>query len=111
MQLYKGWLGDGSVAVIKCVQIKQRHLPQHLMQNMEAVSKLRHRHLISVLGHCVVSYDEHPNTTSNVFVVLELEHISNGNLRDYLAGKVNRMEKVVICCRCCNCHCESATAV
>ncbi|XVE91440.1 hypothetical protein REPUB_Repub01dG0009900 [Reevesia pubescens] len=81
-QLYKGWLVDGSVVVVKCLKLKQKHLPQNLMQHMEVLSKLRHRHLVSVLGHCIVTYQDHPNTASTLFVVFE--HISNGSLRDYL---------------------------
>ncbi|GMJ13459.1 hypothetical protein like AT1G14390 [Hibiscus trionum] len=81
-QLYKGWLVDGSVVVVKCLKLKQKHAPQNLMQHMEVLSKLRHRHLVSVLGHCVVTYQDHPNIASTVFVVFE--HISNGSLRDYL---------------------------
>ncbi|KAL4278154.1 hypothetical protein GQ457_03G012100 [Hibiscus cannabinus] len=81
-QLYKGWLADGSVVVVKCLKLKQKHATQNLMQQMEVLSKLRHRHLVSVLGHCIVTYQDHPNIASTVFVVFE--HISNGSLRDYL---------------------------
>lgn len=86
LQLYKGWLRDGSVVLVKCLKLKQKLLPQSLMQHMEVLSKLRHRHLVSILGHCVVTYQDHPNTASTtVFVVVE--HVSNGSLRDYLKGK------------------------
>ena len=51
---------------------------------MEVISKLRHRHLVSVLGHCIVSYTDHPNSGSTVFVVLE--NVANGSLRDHLTG-------------------------
>ncbi|KAK1425797.1 hypothetical protein QVD17_21157 [Tagetes erecta] len=81
-QLYKGWLRDGSTVLIKCLKFKQKHTPQTLQQHMEVVSKLRHRHLVSVLGHCIVSYVDHPNSGSTVFVVLE--NVSNGSLRDHL---------------------------
>ncbi|KAL5761846.1 hypothetical protein ACOSP7_018110 [Xanthoceras sorbifolium] len=81
-QLYRGWVRDGSIVLVKCMKLKQRHQPQSLMQHMEVLSKLRHRHLVSVLGHCVVTYQDHPNTASTAFIVLE--HISNGSLRDYL---------------------------
>lgn len=81
-QLYRGWLSDGSVVVVKCLKLKQKNLQQTLMQDLEVLSKLRHRHLASVLGHCVVTYQDHPNSTSTVFVVLE--HVSNGSLQDYL---------------------------
>ncbi|XP_039029020.1 probable LRR receptor-like serine/threonine-protein kinase At1g14390 isoform X2 [Hibiscus syriacus] len=81
-QLYKGWLVDGSVVVVKCLKLKQKHAPQNLMQHMEVLSKLRHRHLVSVLGHCIVTYQDHPNIASTVFIVFE--HISNRSLKDYL---------------------------
>lgn len=81
-QLYKGWLRDGSVVLVKCLKLKQKHSAQTLQQHMEAISKLRHRHLVSVLGHCIVSYQDHPSSTSTVFIVLE--NIANGSLRDHL---------------------------
>lgn len=87
LQLYKGWLRDGSAVVVKCLKLKQKHLAQSMMQSLEtALSKLRHRHLVSVLGHCIVTYQDHPHASiCTVFIVLE--HISNGSLRDYLTGK------------------------
>ncbi|XP_031401283.1 probable LRR receptor-like serine/threonine-protein kinase At1g14390 [Punica granatum] len=81
-QMYKGWLRDGSVVLVKCLKIKQRHLPQNLNQQMEILSKLRHRHLVSILGHCIVTYQDHPNISSTVFILLE--YVSNGSLKDYL---------------------------
>ncbi|KAJ9563754.1 hypothetical protein OSB04_008914 [Centaurea solstitialis] len=81
-QLYKGWLRDGSMVLIKCLKLKQKHSTQTVQQHMEVISKLRHRHLVSVLGHCIVSYTDHPNSGSTVFVVLE--NVSNGSLRDHL---------------------------
>lgn len=76
------------MVLIKCVKLKQKNLPQSLVQHMELLSKLRHLHLVSVLGHCIVTFQDHPTTASTVFVVLE--HISNGSLQDHLTGKSNR---------------------
>lgn len=60
------------------------------MQNIEeTLSKLRHRHLVSVLGHCIVTLQDHPNTATTVFVVLE--HISNGSLAEYVTGKAREL--------------------
>ncbi|XP_048226394.1 probable LRR receptor-like serine/threonine-protein kinase At1g14390 [Ricinus communis] len=84
-QLYKGWLRDGAVVLVKCVKLKQKNLPQSLVQHMEVLSKLRHLHLVSVLGHCIVTYQDHPRTATTVFVVLE--HVSNGSLSDYLTDR------------------------
>ncbi|KAH0991474.1 hypothetical protein GBA52_002957 [Prunus armeniaca] len=81
-QVYKGWLRDGLLVQVKCVKLKQKQLPQNLNQSMEALSKLRHRHLVSLLGHCTVTCQDHPTTASTVFIVLE--NISNGSLVDHL---------------------------
>lgn len=81
-QMYKGWLRDGSTVVVKCLKVKQKHSPQALKQHTEMISKLRHRHLVSVLGHCTVTYLDHPSTESTVFIVLE--YVGKGSLRDHL---------------------------
>ncbi|CAB4292322.1 unnamed protein product [Prunus armeniaca] len=70
-------MGEGSQGL-------QKQLPQNLDQSMEALPKLRHRHLVSLLGHCTVTYQDHPIAARNVFIVLE--NISNGSLVDHLTG-------------------------
>ncbi|KAF8399429.1 hypothetical protein HHK36_015294 [Tetracentron sinense] len=86
-QLYKAWLRDGSMVLVRCLKLKQRYSPQSLLQHMEVVSKLRHRHLVSILGHCIVTYQDHPNAASTLFLVFE--YVSNGALRSHLTGKLN----------------------
>nr|XP_011463085.1 PREDICTED: probable LRR receptor-like serine/threonine-protein kinase At1g14390 [Fragaria vesca subsp. vesca] len=81
-QVYRGWVRDGAGVLVKCVKLKQKNMPQNLVQNVEALSKLRHKHLVSVLGHCTVTFQDPPNTVTTVFIVLE--NISNGSLRDHL---------------------------
>lgn len=78
------------MVLVKCLKLKQKHSPQILQQHMEMISKLRHRHLVSVLGHCVVTYQDHPNTASTVFIVLE--NVVNGSLKDHLSGKLLRVD-------------------
>ncbi|KAH1053776.1 hypothetical protein AAZX31_08G287600 [Glycine max] len=91
-QLYKGWLRDGSVVLVNCVKIKQKGLPHSIMQQVEVLHNLRHRHMVSVLGHCVITEQEHPQTTSTVFIVFE--YISNVSLRDQLSdGRKREMLK------------------
>lgn len=84
-QLYKGWLRDGSKVMVNCVQLKQKSLLKNSVQCLKVLPCLRHRHLVSVLGHCVVTYSERPQTTSMIFIVFE--HITNVSLRDHLTGK------------------------
>ncbi|XP_078432208.1 putative LRR receptor-like serine/threonine-protein kinase At1g14390 [Wolffia australiana] len=73
-ETYNGRLEDGSNVVIKRLKLKQKHSSQSLGQFIDAVAKLRHRYVVSVLGHCVA--DE--------AVYLVFEAISNGNLRTHM---------------------------
>ncbi|CAL5415614.1 unnamed protein product [Camellia sinensis] len=85
----RGWLRDGLICLVKCLKLKQKHSQQSLQQHVEVISKLRHRHLVSVLGHCIVTYqNHHPNAASTVFIVLE--HVANGSLRDHLTDWIKR---------------------
>ncbi|CAN8293534.1 unnamed protein product [Cochlearia groenlandica] len=83
-QLYKGSLREGIAVTVRCIKLKQKSFStQNLAQQMEVLSKLRHMHLVSVLGHCIVTnQDHHPYAGSTIFIVQE--YISNGSLRDYL---------------------------
>lgn len=92
MQVYKGRLSDGTVALVKCLKLKQKHIVQSLIQSIEdSLSKLRHRHMVSVLGHCIVTYQDHPNTATTVFVVLE--NVTK-SLSDYVTGKGSEPYKI-----------------
>lgn len=91
-QIYKGWLRDGSLVLINCIKIKQKGLPHSIMQHLDALQNLRHRHMVSVLGHCVITHQDPPQVTCTVFIVLE--YISNVSLRDQLTdGKKKDMLK------------------
>ncbi|KAL5553915.1 hypothetical protein UlMin_041316 [Ulmus minor] len=82
-KVYKGWLSDGSAVQVKCLKLKQKHMAQSLVQSIEvALSKLRHRQLVSVLGNCIVTNQDHPNSATTLFVVLE--HVSNETLSNYV---------------------------
>ncbi|CAN6885330.1 unnamed protein product [Brassica oleracea var. botrytis] len=90
-QLYKGCLREGIAVTVRCIKLKQKSSTstQNLAQQMEVLSKLRHMHLASVLGHCIGTYqDHHPYAGSTIFIVQE--YISNGSLRDYLTDWRNK---------------------
>ncbi|XP_061338823.1 probable LRR receptor-like serine/threonine-protein kinase At1g14390 [Gastrolobium bilobum] len=84
-QLYKGWLIDGSMVIVNRVKLKQKSLSKNSIQNLKVLPYLRHRHLVSVLGHTVITYQDHPQTTSTIFIVFE--HIPNVSLRDHLTDR------------------------
>ncbi|PIA62566.1 hypothetical protein AQUCO_00200523v1 [Aquilegia coerulea] len=86
-QMYKARLTDGSVAVVKCLKLKQKHSPHTLGRHMEVLSKLRHQHLVSILGHTLITHQEHPHA-ANTFLVFE--YVSNGTLRSHLTDPRKR---------------------
>ncbi|KAK7307130.1 hypothetical protein VNO77_39930 [Canavalia gladiata] len=84
-QLYKGWLIDGSMVMVNRVNLKHKSFHKTSFQNLKLLPYLRHRHLVSVLGHCAITYQDRPQTISTIFIVFE--HVSNMTLRDYLTDR------------------------
>ncbi|KAH7657396.1 Non-specific serine/threonine protein kinase protein [Dioscorea alata] len=79
-KFYKGWHRDGSTIMIRCIKLKQKYSAQSLVQFTDTLSKLRHRHLVSILGHCIVSGQDNAGMT----IFLVTEYVSNGTLRSHL---------------------------
>ncbi|KAK4263425.1 hypothetical protein QN277_028832 [Acacia crassicarpa] len=85
-KIYKGWTRDGSEVLFNCVEVTHKNLTQSslMMKHVEVLPNLRHRHLVSVLGHCIITpQGQSHQPRSTVFIVLE--HFSNGSLRDHLS--------------------------
>ncbi|CAN6455992.1 unnamed protein product [Victoria cruziana] len=80
-QLYRGRLGNGSLVAVRSFRLKEKHTVQSLMQYIEPLTKLRHRHLVSILGHCMVSYMDSQNVE---MVYLIFEFIANGTLSNLI---------------------------
>lgn len=81
-QMYRGQLRDGSFVTIRCLKLKKNHNTQSFMHHIELISKLRHRHLVSALGHCFECYLE-DSSVSRLFLIFE--YIPNGNLRSWVS--------------------------
>ncbi|KAK2399427.1 putative inactive leucine-rich repeat receptor protein kinase [Trifolium repens] len=85
-QLYKGRVKDGSMVMVNIVKLKQKSLSKISDENLKVLPCLRHRHLVSVLGHCAITYKDNPNMTSTIFIVFE--HISTmSSLRIHLTDR------------------------
>uniref|UniRef100_A0A0A9DAR2 Serine-threonine/tyrosine-protein kinase catalytic domain-containing protein n=1 Tax=Arundo donax TaxID=35708 RepID=A0A0A9DAR2_ARUDO len=72
------------------MRLKLKYSPQSLVQYMEIVSKLRHHHLVSIIGHCIVNDLENPNIASSVYLISEC--VSNGSLRSHLTGNYSEQD-------------------
>ncbi|GFY98038.1 leucine-rich repeat protein kinase family protein [Actinidia rufa] len=86
-QMYRGHLKDGSVVAIRCTKMKRSHGTQSFMHHIELISKLRHRHLVSALGHCFECYLD-DSSVSRLFLVFE--YVPNGTLRSWLSERRGR---------------------
>nr|XP_016481491.1 PREDICTED: probable inactive leucine-rich repeat receptor-like protein kinase At3g03770 [Nicotiana tabacum] len=83
-QMYRGQLKDGSYIAIRCLKMKQFNNSQNVMHHIELMSKLRHHHLVSTLGHCFECYLD-DSSVSRIFLVFE--YVPNGTLRRWISDK------------------------
>ncbi|KAK1429315.1 hypothetical protein QVD17_11521 [Tagetes erecta] len=83
-QMYRGQLNDGSYIAIQCLKTKRNYSTQMFTRHIELISKLRHQHLVSVLGHCY-EFNLDDSSVSRLFLVFE--YAPNGTLRDWISGK------------------------
>ncbi|XP_062091645.1 probable inactive leucine-rich repeat receptor-like protein kinase At3g03770 [Humulus lupulus] len=82
-QMYRGKLCDGTLVTIRSLEMKKRRSPQAYTHDLEMISKLRHCHLTSALGHCLeCQLDD--SGVSRVFLVFEFS--PNGTLRDCISA-------------------------
>ncbi|KAK1378399.1 hypothetical protein POM88_025143 [Heracleum sosnowskyi] len=82
--MYKGELRDGSLIAIRCHHMNRRDNSQSYMNHLEILSKLRHQHLVSALGHC---FDYHLDDSSVSRIFLVFEYAPNGTLRDWISER------------------------
>lgn len=83
-QVYRGQLRDGSYVAIRCPKLKRNHRTQNFMPHIELISKLRHHHLVSALGHCFEYYLD-DSSVSRVFLVFA--YVPNGTLRSWISER------------------------
>ncbi|XVF24592.1 hypothetical protein REPUB_Repub13aG0141000 [Reevesia pubescens] len=77
-QIYKGKLADGTLVAIKRLKMRKKHCASTYTHRIEMISKLRHNHLVSALGHC---FECCPDDSSVSIIHLIFEFLPNGTLR------------------------------
>ncbi|XP_011044179.1 PREDICTED: probable inactive leucine-rich repeat receptor-like protein kinase At3g03770 isoform X2 [Populus euphratica] len=98
-KLYKGILENGTQVAIRCVPSSKKYSMRNLKLRMDLLAKLRHPHLVCLLGHCIDGGGQDDYRVNKVFLVYE--YVSNGNFRAYLSedrpGKVlNWSERLAV---------------
>lgn len=81
-KLYKGRLENGTLVAIRCLALFKKYSIRNLKLRLDLLSKLRHPHLVCLLGHCIDASLEDSNVNM-VFLIYEL--VPNGNLRAHLS--------------------------
>ncbi|XP_040993416.1 probable LRR receptor-like serine/threonine-protein kinase At1g06840 [Juglans microcarpa x Juglans regia] len=76
-KVYKGILVDGSVVAIKRAQEGSLQGEKEFLTEIELLSRLHHRNLVSLVGYCDEELEQ----------MLVYEFMSNGTLRDNLSAK------------------------
>ncbi|KAM7509806.1 hypothetical protein LguiB_008681 [Lonicera macranthoides] len=82
-KLYKGRLENGTYTAIRCLGLFRKYSIRNLKLRLDLLSKLRHPHLVSLLGHCIDDVGPDNSTASRLFLVYE--YVPNGNFRAHLS--------------------------
>ncbi|XP_062212649.1 probable inactive leucine-rich repeat receptor-like protein kinase At3g03770 [Phragmites australis] len=81
-EMYRGRLGNGTPVTIRTLKIKRSQTSQSFNRHIDTISRLRHQHLVSALGHCF-EYDLDDSTVTQLYIVFE--YVQNGNLRSRIS--------------------------
>ncbi|KAE8056443.1 hypothetical protein FH972_013218 [Carpinus fangiana] len=76
-KVYKGILADGTVVAIKRAQKGSLQGEKEFLTEIELLSRLHHRNLVSLIGYCDEAGEQ----------MLVYEYMSNGTLWDHLSAK------------------------
>ncbi|GMH11231.1 hypothetical protein Nepgr_013072 [Nepenthes gracilis] len=82
--VYKGKLANDTLVAIRSLKMKKRRGAHTYTHHIELLSKLRHNHLVSALGHSF-EYNLDDSTVNRIYLVFEF--LPNGTLRDWISGK------------------------
>ncbi|XP_012078262.1 probable receptor-like protein kinase At1g11050 [Jatropha curcas] len=85
--VYKGTLADGTIIAVKQMQDLDSQGDEEFSNEVEIISKIRHRNLLSLRGCCVAS--DHLKGKRRYLVY---DFMSNGSLSDHLSSDYSRKQ-------------------
>ncbi|KAE8715998.1 Leucine-rich repeat protein kinase family protein isoform 6 [Hibiscus syriacus] len=82
-KFFKGRLENGTEVAIRCLPTSKKYSIRNLKLRLEMLAKIRHPHLVCILGYCIeVKQDDHCNV-NRVFLVFE--YVPNGSFQSHLS--------------------------
>ncbi|KAI9174678.1 hypothetical protein LWI28_021105 [Acer negundo] len=82
-KLYKGKLENGTQVAVRCLPSSKKYTNRNLKLRLDLLAKLRHPHLVCLLGHCIDCGGQDNYSVNKVFLIYE--YVSNGNFRNHLS--------------------------
>ncbi|KAM7475724.1 hypothetical protein LguiB_022967 [Lonicera macranthoides] len=82
-KLCKGRLENGTQVAIRRLTVSKKYTLRNLRLRLDLLAKLRHPHLVCLLGHCIDS-ERRDESGANI-VYLVYEYVPNGNYRAHLS--------------------------
>ena len=94
LQLYKGKLENGAFVTIRTITLHRKYSIRNLKLRLDLLSKLRHPHLVSLLGHCIDGGGQDDSSVDRFFLIYE--YVPNGSYRTHLSGQYSTLVCKVI---------------
>ncbi|THF97517.1 probable inactive leucine-rich repeat receptor-like protein kinase At3g03770 [Camellia sinensis] len=82
-KLHRGRLENGTQVAIRCLTLSRRYTIRNLKLRLEMIAKLRHPHLVCLLGHCIDVSRHNESNASQVYLIYE--YVPNGDYRTHLS--------------------------
>lgn len=82
-KIYKGRLENRDQIVIRCLKVSKRYTIRNLKLRLDLLAKLRHPHLVCLLGHCIEIEGKDEAGVNEVYLIYE--YISHGNYQARLS--------------------------
>ncbi|KNA19949.1 hypothetical protein SOVF_056750 [Spinacia oleracea] len=98
-KMYQGTLPNKTLVAIRCLSLSNKFTTRNLKLRLDLLAKLRHPHLVCLMGHCIETGAKADSDGNKVYLVYE--YVPNGNLRSHLSdlGRVRALkwpERLVI---------------
>ncbi|KAL5750736.1 hypothetical protein ACOSP7_025339 [Xanthoceras sorbifolium] len=82
-KLYKGKLENGTQVAVRCLPSWKKYSSRNLNLRLDLLAKIRHPHLVCLLGHCIDCGGRDNYSVNKVFLIYE--YVPNGNFRTHLS--------------------------